>query len=218
MAIDTGIAPNTLSGQLGEVIFYTANGQSLVRSRARHINKSNSTNAILTRDKFRVAMNFNKLMQFYLPTIYPVKTPPKNNFSTNVGVFYKMINNFLYFDESITKNFTFGNGATSGPIITQITNNFAGHIQLSWDHGQPPAGWNPNNTTINVLVFNRELTTFLYINKQQPFLNGVTDFNVRPQFQNGDDIFIFAQAYTLDFQPFLTSVCTSIVPLQTYSA
>lgn len=218
MAIDTGIAPNTLSGQLGEVIFYTANGHSLVRSRARHITKSNSVNAILTRNKFRVAMNFNKLMQFYLQTIYPVKTPPKNNFSTNVGVFYKMINEYLYFDESRTHTFTFGNGATPEALITQITNNFAGHFQLNWDHGQLPTGWNPNTTTINIIVFNRELTTFLYIDKQQPFLDGITDFDVRPQFQTGDDIFIFAQAYTLDFAPFLTSVCSSIIPLQCYSA
>ena len=218
MAIDTGIAPNTLSGQLGEVIFYTANGQSLVRSRARHINKSNSENALLTRNKFRVAMNFNKLMQFYLPTIYPVKTPPKNNFSTNVGVFYKMINNILYFDESRFHPFIFGNGATPGPVITQITNNFAGHLQVSWDNGQPPSGFDPNITTINILIFNSKLTTFLYINKQQPFLDGITDFNVRPQFQPNDEIFIFAQAYTLVFTPLLSSVCTSIIPLRSYSA
>ena len=216
MAIDTGIAPSTLTGLIGNVIFYTANGQSLVRSRACHIKKSNSTNAILTRNKFKVAQKFGQLMQFYLPDIYPNKKPKKNNYSTNVGAFYKMLDDKLLFDKTKNSTLTIGNGSQPDIIINSIINNNNKTFTINWDISTFPQDFNTNNCYLNVYVFNIYLTKFYLYQFLTPFLTGTYVLNVAPKFIAHDNIFIFPCIIDYSNTPFLKSRLVSLYPLDNY--
>lgn len=216
-AINLGIAPNTLSGALGSVVFYTANGQSLIRTKAKAIKKSNSESYLFSQKKFSQASKFTNLLRFFIPTFYSFLIPPRNRYSYCLGQFNNMINSNFVFDPHLNNTFAFGNGFTPNMSIHNLINSNNGTFQLDNNYTDFPPEFDINQTSIDAFIFNDTLTKVLYIPTVKMFLDGPNSFDVKPTFHSGEEIIIYFQLSYFDGSNTIYTNLQAFYPLTKYS-
>lgn len=216
-AVNLGINPNTLSGSLGSVVFYTANGQSLIRTKSKAIKKSTSVSYLNSQNRFSKASKFTNLLRFFIPTFYSFKIPPKNRYSTCLGQFINMLDNNLIFEPHINNTFSFGNGFTPVVSIRNLINSNNGTFQLDNYYTDIPIEFDAAQTYINAFVFNDTLTKILYLPAVKMFNDGPNSFDVKPTFHAGDNVIIFFQLSYFDGANTLYTPLVGLYPLEKYS-
>jgi hypothetical protein len=217
MARNTGVLPNQIVGALGACIFYTSLQQALIRGRALSYSKNYSPANMIKKLRWRVAINFTKLVHPWLAYVMPAIIAKQNRNSKITGIFMKMINNIGLFDETKNTTFFFGNGAIVNNTITAIVNIAGRAWYIKYANVTPPAGMNTATTTARVIIFNQNLTKLWVSHITRPFSVGFLSENYDPMFITGEQIYIFLQLYDPGQSPVLYTPFSSMYPLTSYT-
>jgi len=214
MAKDTGIAPSTLTGLIGKVIFYTAYGKSLVRSAPNKIRKNTGVIATRVRTKFSIASKFGKQLQPWLPYISDTNILGQNKYSSIVGQFVKMIANNLRFNPTINTLFSFGSNTIPQLTCYNVASYSPRQAYLKWTLPSLPAGWNLGTSYVDVMIFDINLTKFHYLPNRKSFASQNNLITIPNEFINGDLFFIYCIAYDEGINPIPYTRVSTYYPLQ----
>lgn len=216
MARNTGVLPNQIVGALGACIFYTSLQQALIRGRALSYSKNYSPANMIKKLRWRVAINFTKLVHPWLAYVMPLIVAKQNRNSKITGIFMQMINNIGLFDESKNTSFQFGNSTIVNNTITLIVSSSGRTWNINYANDTPPAGMNADTTTARVIIFNKNLTKLWVSHITNPFSTGFLSEHYDPMFISGEKIYIFLQLYDPGQSPVLYTPFTSVYPLKWY--
>ena len=217
MARNLGVLPNQIVGALGACIFYTSLQQALIRGRALSYSKNYSPANMIKKLKWRVVINFTKLVNGYLPWVMPSIIAKQNRNSKISGIFFQMLNNSGVFDETKNTTFTFGNSTIVNNNIT-IIKSLAGRIlKIVYDNSTAPAGLTAGSTQARCYIFNKNLTKFWVSYDIYLFSTGTISVIFDPMFIAGEQVYIFIQLYDIGTSPNLCTNINSLYPLQAYT-
>jgi len=217
MARNTGVLPNQINGALGACIFYTALQQALIRGRTTVYSKNYSPANMIKKLKWRVVINFTKLVNSYLPWVMPAIIAKQNRNSKISGVFMKMLNSTGIFDESKNTTFSFGNSSIANNTVTAIINVAGRAWDINFANVAPPAGFNAATTYARVYIFNKKLTKFWVSHSPRTFSDGYASENYDPMFITGEQVYIFYQLFDIGSSPNLYTNIISKYPLTSYT-
>jgi hypothetical protein len=213
MALNNGLPTNVITGALGNVCFYTANGNNIIRSRITNKQKTRTLAGLLNEAKFKVANNFGKLVNPWLPYIYSQKIPKSLNNSKNIGFFRKNLSdNFLY-DNIKASGLTIGNGIYTKLSIISINSITKDYIELTWNNTTSGITFPYSTTWIDCFIFSENLTKFYYYHKLANVPDGSKIFKLPNYFTPGSKIYLYILPFNEDVLPFSTGPANSIIPL-----
>jgi len=217
MARNTGVLPNQIVGALGACIFYTSLQQALIRGRALSYSKNYSPANMIKKLRWRVAINFTKLVHPWLAWVMPAIIAKQNRNSKITGIFMKMINNIGLFDETKNTTFFFGNGATPGIAITE--QGISAHTlpYVYFNTAILPSTFTAANCVLDLIMFDKKLTKLGYLTNRGAFTTGHIVSVLPANFYLNDVVYMFWVIVDKTTIPYKYSIFNSFYPLTSYT-
>lgn len=213
MALNNGIAPDTLSGVIGNVVFYSANGNSIVRSRPCNVRKSYTAQAINNKLKFTLANKVGLMFKDWLPYISNLQILKSNRYSKIVSHFMKNQSNTFLYDNIKADGLTIGNGTYTPPTLLDCSQTITGFLNLTWDVLSAPADIPVLTSFIDCFIFTDNLKQFQYYHKISLFSTGLATIELPYTIGPGTSIYCYFLVFNEDSSTFVTSPSSTVTPL-----